>query len=265
MKKIGIQGDISFQRAGHDPLGEKIISLLESIRDQGSIVQAAKTVGVSYKTAWDMLNRANNLADQPLATRIAGGAGGGSTSLTPTGEKFVRQYRIIQEEQSKYLAALAKRIEDPEAIISYLRRIAMRLSARNVLAGKIVDVKKGAVNAEVILAVSDHDQVAAIITNESVTGLGLKIGGAAYAILKASSIIVGVEAEASKLSARNVLLGKVSKVVTGAVNDEVDIALPGGRTLSAIITKVSAEKLGLKEGMQVAAIFKASAVIIGVD
>jgi molybdopterin-binding protein len=120
-------------------------------------------------------------------------------------------------------------------------------------------------HGEVILTVSDHDQVAAIITNESVAGLGLKIGGAAYAILKASSIIVGVEVEPAKLSARNVLSGKIVKVVTGAVNDEVDIALPGGRTLSAIITKVSAEKLGLKEGLQVSAIFKASAVIIGVD
>jgi molybdate transport system regulatory protein len=265
MKNIGISGDISFRRTGYDPLGGKIIQLLESIRDQGSIVLAAKAVGVSYKTAWDMLNRANNLADQPLVLRCAGGTGGGSTSLTEAGQKFVRQYRIIQEEHSKYLATLSKRIEDPDQIISYLRRIAMRLSARNVLAGKIVEIKKGAVNAEVILSISEDDRVTAIITNESVAGLGLKTGNAAYAILKASSILIGVDVQASKLSARNVLSGKISKIVVGAVNSEVDILLPGGRSLSAIITKVSAERLGLKEGMQVSAIFKASAVIIGVD
>jgi molybdopterin-binding protein len=49
------------------------------------------------------------------------------------------------------------------------------------------------------------------------------------------------------------------------VNSEVDIELPGGWMLSAIITKASVERLGLAEGLQVAAVFKASSVIVGVD
>lgn len=68
-----------------------------------------------------------------------------------------------------------------------------------------------------------------------------------------------------KLSARNVLKGKVKKVVAGAVNSEVVIELPGGAEMTSIITKASAENLNLKEGSEVYAIVKASNVMIGID
>jgi molybdopterin-binding protein len=68
-----------------------------------------------------------------------------------------------------------------------------------------------------------------------------------------------------KLSARNVLKGKVKKVVTGAVNSEIVIELPGGAEMTSIITKTSAESLKLKEGSEVYAIVKASNVMIGID
>jgi molybdopterin-binding protein len=66
-----------------------------------------------------------------------------------------------------------------------------------------------------------------------------------------------------EISARNVLKGKVKKVNHGAVNSEIIIELPGGIEIASIITKSSAEKLGLKVGKEVAAIIKASNVMIG--
>jgi len=68
-----------------------------------------------------------------------------------------------------------------------------------------------------------------------------------------------------KLSARNVLKGKVKKVTHGAVNSEVIIELPGGIELVSIITKSSAENLGLATGKDVYAVIKASNVMIAVD
>jgi molybdopterin-binding protein len=68
-----------------------------------------------------------------------------------------------------------------------------------------------------------------------------------------------------KISARNVLKGKVKKVVHGAVNTEVTIALPGGIDMVSIITKVSAENLGLAAGKEVLAVIKASNVMIAVE
>jgi molybdopterin-binding protein len=68
-----------------------------------------------------------------------------------------------------------------------------------------------------------------------------------------------------KVSARNVIKGKVKKVTTGVVNDEIIVELPGGTEIVSIITKTSAERLGLKSGQDVYAIIKASNVMIGVD
>ncbi len=68
-----------------------------------------------------------------------------------------------------------------------------------------------------------------------------------------------------KLSARNVMKGKVKKIVTGMVNAEIVIAVPGGAEITSIITKTSAESLNLKEGSDVYAVVKASDVIIATD
>jgi molybdopterin-binding protein len=68
-----------------------------------------------------------------------------------------------------------------------------------------------------------------------------------------------------KISARNILKGKVKSIVPGMVNSEVVIELPGGAEITSIITKSSAENLKLKEGSDVYAIIKASSVMIGTD
>jgi len=68
-----------------------------------------------------------------------------------------------------------------------------------------------------------------------------------------------------KLSARNMLKGKVKKVTAGAVNSEVVITLPGGAEVVSIITKTSAEALGLAAGKDVYAVVKASNVMIATD
>jgi molybdopterin-binding protein len=68
-----------------------------------------------------------------------------------------------------------------------------------------------------------------------------------------------------KISARNVLQGKVKRLIHGAVNSEVIIALPGGIEIVSIITKSSARSLGLKKGKEVYAVVKASNVMIATD
>lgn len=68
-----------------------------------------------------------------------------------------------------------------------------------------------------------------------------------------------------RISARNILKGKVVKVIRGAVNSEVIIELPGGTQLVSIITNSSVDSLGLTEGKEAYAIIKASNVMVGVD
>ncbi|HMB03528.1 MAG TPA: molybdopterin-binding protein [Isosphaeraceae bacterium] len=69
----------------------------------------------------------------------------------------------------------------------------MKLSARNVLKGTVVKLVPGSVNSEVTLRVAEGIEVVAIITKASAEHLGLEEGAAAYAVIKASSIIVGVD------------------------------------------------------------------------
>ena len=68
-----------------------------------------------------------------------------------------------------------------------------------------------------------------------------------------------------KISARNVLRGKVKTVKAGIVNVEVVIELPGGAEVVAMITKESADQLGLAAGKQAYAVIKASSVMVAVD
>jgi molybdopterin-binding protein len=68
-----------------------------------------------------------------------------------------------------------------------------------------------------------------------------------------------------KLSARNVIKGKVKKVTHGAVNSEVSVALPGGVEVVSVITKTSAEGLGLAAGKEVYVVVKASNVMLAID
>ena len=68
-----------------------------------------------------------------------------------------------------------------------------------------------------------------------------------------------------KISARNVMKGKVKKVIHGAVNSEITIELPGGAEIVSIITKSSAKNLKLVKGKKAYAVIKASNVMIAVD
>jgi molybdopterin-binding protein len=69
----------------------------------------------------------------------------------------------------------------------------MRLSARNVLKGKIKKVTPGAVNAEIVMELPGGAEVVSIITMESMKSLGLAVGKDAYAIIKASNVMIGVD------------------------------------------------------------------------
>jgi molybdopterin-binding protein len=68
----------------------------------------------------------------------------------------------------------------------------MRISARNAIPGKIVEIHKGATTAHVRIDIGGGTVVTASITNESVEELGLKVGEKAYAVIKASDVMVAV-------------------------------------------------------------------------
>lgn len=140
----------------------------------------------------------------------------------------------------------------------------MKLSARNVLAGTISKISRGAVNAEISLTLSGGTPLVAVITNGAVDNLALKEGMPAYAIIKASSVLVGSDLHDAKISARNVMCGTVARIVQGPVSAEVDVEVGGGNAITAVITHESASNLGLSVGGHACTLFKASNVMIAV-
>jgi molybdate transport system regulatory protein len=143
--------------------------------------------------------------------------------------------------------------------------VLMKISARNALVGTVIQVTKGAVDAEVGITLKNGEKIVAIITIGSVDTLGLREGKSAYAVVKASDVMIGKDVDPKRISARNVLPGTLAKVTAGAVNAEVTLRLSGGTEITSIITNESSRSLGLKEGDPACAVFKASNVMVGID
>jgi len=244
--------------------GTDRIELLARIGETGSITAAAKAVGMSYKGAWDAVEAMNNLAGEALVLRATGGRGGGGASLTPRAQRLIASFRGIEAEHRRFVERLAALGEDATDDLHLLRRFTMRTSARNQLAGTVRDIAEGAVNDTVTVELNGGATVVATITRESTASLGLAPGRPVVALVKASWVILGLPDERLRVSASNRLEGVVRQVLPGAVNSEVTIDLASGGSMTAIVTREAAASLELAEGSAVAAIFDASAVILGV-
>ena len=92
----------------------------------------------------------------------------------------------------------------------------MKTSARNQFEGRVTALKTGAVNDEVEITTAQGVTIVAIVTHESAVGLGLALGKAAVALVKAPSVIVVTDGGGVRFSARNNLAGTVARVQAGA-------------------------------------------------
>lgn len=249
--------------AGGGRISGRRLDLLVEIGRNESINSAAKVIGMTYKAAWEAVEAMNNLAGVPLVAARQGGRGGGGAELTEAGKKLVAELGRLSALQAQFIAAL----DSDEALGSayqMLRRVEMKTSARNALAGTIESIKEGAVNAEIALKLAGGDVIYATITRDSARSLELKSGRDGYALINASWIILTPADETIRTSARNRLCGVITLMEEGAVNAEVVLELADGVTLAAIITNESCKMLGLSVGDRACALIKASHVIIGV-
>jgi len=247
--------------------GRHRVDLLRAIDATGSITQAARALGISYKAAWDAVDAMNNIAGLALVERTAGGRGGGRTTLTEPGLRLIDRYGQIETLHAAFVRALNAQAHDLSRDIGLLRALDMKTSARNHFHGDVVALRAGAVNDEVEIDIGDGQTIVAIVTRESAEALGLAVGAKAFALVKASSVLLATDLSSGRLSARNQFAGVVTHHEQGAVNDEVVVSVGGADsplTIAAIVTRASAKSLGLKPGVAATAIFKASSVIVGV-
>lgn len=238
------------------------LSLLQALDQTGSINSAANALGIQYKSAWQQLDRISNMLPYPLVEKKAGGKGGGGSVLTVEGKQLLIRTRRLQKEFSRFMQDLTVSPNETFNTIKIIRRMEMQLSARNVWLGKVVSIDKGVVNSVVNVTLKGGDKISSVITDHSVSRLGLEPGVEIMTVVKASSVLLGTGVDPQELSARNILTGIISRIIPGGVNDEVVLDLPGGSTVTSIITSASVSRLELAVNKEISAIIKASDVLL---
>lgn len=241
-------GRLAFEGAAGVLLGDKRIRLLEAIALHGSLNRAARAVPLSYKAAWDALDEMNNLAEAPLVVRTIGGAGGGGTRLTEHGLRLVALYRAMESSQQDLLdrvsspralaAAVAASNDDAGELRTLLRRMSMRTSARNQLAGTVLGVRTAGGLSQVRLRLEGDEELVAAITPESAETMALRPGSAAYALVKAPWVRITASAP-RRSTLRNAYEGTIAQVQTGAARTQIVLTTAGGRSIAASMAEAS--------------------------
>ncbi len=243
-------------KSENSSLDSKRIRLLEKIDETGSMSKAAREVGMSYKAAWDAIDKMNNLADEPLVIKVTGGRKGGGSTLTPFARELIVAFYDMLEAQDRTLELIEN--ENSRGGMSFFVA-----STKNLFSCHVQSIVSGDVNTTIGLQLRGADTLAAVITKESVKRLELEPGDRVYALVNDTSISL-LKGDGRKLavSARNRLLGKVSRIETSGVSAEVEIRLPGGQALYVAMTAGSVDSMDLHEEDTVTALFKAQSVML---
>lgn len=243
-------------------LDSRIISLLRAIERTGSINRAAKKMGLSYKGAWQMIERANNGAPKILVATAAGGSKGGGTSLTEAGRSLLALFTQLEEQHQHFIEQLNRSLDANADAVLLLQRLVVKTSARNQLFGCISAINEGAVNAEITVTLKAGEPLIVSITKASIAELGIESGDDAVLLINSADIILSVDS--GRMSARNRLPCTVLRIRQDDVASEVNLLLPGGEVLSATVAGQTLKDLPLEPGMTVWAMFKSNAPIMGV-
>lgn len=262
-----LQARLQIRRGRDAQVGSDRVRLLKAIDEHGSISSAGRVVGLTFRAAWDAVQALNNLFDQPLVISQAGGRHGGGAKVTPIGKAVIAGFEKLERELADLMGSVQVSLAGHTELSSghLIWSLGMKTSARNALRGTVASVTDGAVNCEVSLSISPTVTITAIITRQSVEDLDLQPGRQAVALIKSSFVILAPGDEPLRTSARNQLSGVVISHEEGAVTDEVVLELDAGKTLTATITRGSAQALDFAVGKRAWALIKASHVILAVD
>lgn len=102
-KGYRFKGRIWIELEGSTFIGYGRVTLLERIRDYGSISKAARSMDMSYRHAWDLVDSINRLSPKPLVETATGGKGGGGAKITETGEHAISSFWEACKRFKKYL------------------------------------------------------------------------------------------------------------------------------------------------------------------
>ena len=209
---------------GHDAT-DKRIDILRRIATAGSISEAARAAGVSYKAAWQALETLANLAGTPLVEKAVGGSGGGGARLTPAGERVIAAAERLAQARAEVLASLDAPVGDVRQPPG-LAALALRTSMRNQFPCQVVAVRGRDGQVRVTLELPGGASLCARITRESAQLLSIAPGTRVLALCKATAVEIRAESDPS--DARNRLAGVIERAPRARSAGEAVLRLPGG-------------------------------------
>jgi molybdate transport system regulatory protein len=121
---VGVRLTVRVDFGGNRALGPGKVRLLEAIRKSGSISQAGRSLGMSYRRAWLLVEDLNHCFRDSVVTKKPGGAQGGGASLTPFGEALIEKYRSIE---SRATVAAERQLRDLQTALRGSSRAQKRL------------------------------------------------------------------------------------------------------------------------------------------
>ncbi|MBA4395761.1 MAG: transporter [Desulfobacca sp.] len=138
-------------------------------------------------------------------------------------------------------------------------------SARNTFFGKISSIQKGDIQTKVELITFGGNLITTVITNESLTRLGLKQGGLISAEIKAPLVVLQQTDEEPKSTAENRFHGIISRINRGRITSEFVVRIGDGTEICALVSSEIGSRLGLNEADPVWATFNSFSVVLHVD
>lgn len=235
---------------------DRRIDILRRIDDVGSISEAARGAGVSYKAAWQAIEILENLANGPLVERAVGGSKGGGTRLTEVG----RQVLLLSDALARARADVLHRFKNLKNFeVGPLGASTLQTSMRNHFPAKIVKIKIGSALVKLILQIDDTHLIRASVTKESAQLLGLTEGMTVLALTKATGVEVSADFPKTKDSTQeNQLVGEVIHCERDTKGGECSIRLPSG----LVVVGFAKGHHGLQLHQKAVAIIPSSSIVI---
>ncbi|MDG9925326.1 MULTISPECIES: TOBE domain-containing protein [unclassified Pseudomonas] len=230
-----LEGRFWITHNGKNLAGQGRIELLARIADSGSISQAAKAMGMSYKSAWDAVDAMNKTAGEPLVERSVGGKGGGGTRLTAAGKALIETFRRHQREHRGFLDSLGEAPDTPPAL---------RTSARNQLPVRVLAIHPGDLCDRVEVGLADGQRLQVSITQGSTEALALCEGSELVALVKAPWVRLADSAGEEG----NRLRGRLLTVRRGERHSELLVGLDDAVQLTALVANGAVDGLSPQEG-----------------
>lgn len=254
-----VEGELRLSGIDH-----RMIALLKAIAKTGSISQAARECSLSYKGAWQIIERANNSAPKILVSTATGGSKGGGTCLTETGRRLLRLYYDLETKHREFLDQLNQSILDDPDIRLLLQHLAIKTSSLNQLFGSVTTVRPGAVNAEVDIQLSGNLEIKVTVSLSELHNVGLRAGMDVVLLINCTEVIITPNPDSGCYSASNRLPCTVLRVHFDEINAEISVLLPNDETLTCLITRESAKAMKLIADSSAWVLFKSNAPVIGI-